>query len=94
MMRTKLRGKNQKNKLTTFVERNLKRRRGFSGSIFFGCLSLLDSTAIRRAIIMGSVMASFNVEDFSLGRLSALDRSEIEERFAAFKKLTDFSPLD
>lgn len=68
----------------------------FAGGMmgFLSASGELDSTALRRAIIMGSVMASFNVEDFSLGRLSTLDRSEIEDRFAAFKKLTDFSPLE
>jgi hypothetical protein len=35
-------------------------------------------------------MASFNVEDFSLGRLKTLTIDEIEKRFESFKKLTQF----
>jgi hypothetical protein len=38
----------------------------------------------------GSVMASFNVEDFGTTRLAALDADEIAQRYAAFKALTHF----
>lgn len=48
---------------------------------------------IRQAIIFGSVMASFNVEDFSLNRLKSLDYGEIEERYRSFKALTHFQGL-
>lgn len=53
-----------------------------------------DERAIRQAIIFGSVMASFTVEDFSLNRLRSLDYREIEERFKRFKLLTEFDPLE
>src|SRR5438876_438873 len=46
--------------------------------------------AFRRSIIYGSVMASFNVEQFSLNRLTNLTRSEIDQRFSQFKALTHF----
>ena len=49
--------------------------------------------AIRQAIIMGSVMASFNVEQFSLERMRRLTLAEIEDRFRAFKALTHFEDL-
>jgi len=48
---------------------------------------------IRQAIIFGSVMASFNVEDFSLNRLKSLDYPEIEERYRSFKAMTHFQGL-
>jgi sugar/nucleoside kinase (ribokinase family) len=48
---------------------------------------------IRQAIIFGSVMASFNVEDFSLNRLKSLDYQEIEERYRSFKAMTHFQGL-
>ena len=48
---------------------------------------------IRQAIIFGSVMASFNVEDFSLDRLKSLDYREIEERYRSFKAMTQFQGL-
>jgi sugar/nucleoside kinase (ribokinase family) len=49
-----------------------------------------DQCNLRRAMIFGSVMASFNVEDFSLRRLSALKKSDIKKRFTQFKNLTHF----
>ena len=48
---------------------------------------------LRKAIIFGSVMASFNVEAFSLDRLSSLGKDEIKARFSEFKKLTHFEDL-
>jgi sugar/nucleoside kinase (ribokinase family) len=45
---------------------------------------------LRRAIIYGSVVASFSVEDFGLKRLDRLTPEEIESRFRQFLDLTDF----
>lgn len=53
----------------------------------------ISEDGIRQAIIYGSVMASFNVEDFSLDRLRTLQYSEIEERFRSFKKMTHFEAI-
>lgn len=48
---------------------------------------------IRRAIIYGSVMASFNVEAFSLQRLHTLKPAEIKERYYEFRRLTQFEEM-
>jgi sugar/nucleoside kinase (ribokinase family) len=48
---------------------------------------------LRRAIIMGSTLASFCVEAFSLDRLLRLTRPEIDERFRLFKRLTHFETI-
>jgi sugar/nucleoside kinase (ribokinase family) len=48
---------------------------------------------LRRAAVVGSVMASFQVEDFSLDRLRRLTQPEIHERYAGFRELTRFGPL-
>ena len=45
---------------------------------------------IRRAIVYGSVVASFTVEDFGVKRLTAATLPEIEERYQRFVQLTDF----
>jgi len=50
----------------------------------------LDEEALRRAVVMGSTLASFCVEAFSLDRLLTLTRPEIDERFRLFKRLTHF----
>ena len=48
---------------------------------------------MRQAVIFGSVMASLNVESFSLDRLRSLDYREIEERYREFKTLTHFEDI-
>ncbi len=45
---------------------------------------------IRRAIVYGSVVASFTVEDFGVKRLITASLPDIEERFERFVELTDF----
>ncbi len=49
-----------------------------------------DDAALRRAMAYGSVMASFNVEDFGTERVQRLTEDEIAERLAEFKRLTHF----
>lgn len=53
----------------------------------------LSGENIRKAIIFGSVMASFNVEAFSLERLKNLKSEEINFRYKEFKRLTHFEDL-
>jgi sugar/nucleoside kinase (ribokinase family) len=53
----------------------------------------LSDEGVRQAIVFGSVMASFNVEDFSLNRMKRLTYPEIEIRYRNFKALTHFSGL-
>jgi sugar/nucleoside kinase (ribokinase family) len=48
---------------------------------------------LRRAIVAGSVMASFCVEEFSLAGISNLEQEVIAERYRAFQYLTDFGDL-
>lgn len=64
---------------------------GFMG--YLARAGRLDAQSVRRAMIYGSVMASFSVEAFSLERLSRLDFGEIEERFKAFLRLTYVDPI-
>ncbi len=64
----------------------------FAGG-FMGYLASTDEVSeinIRRAMIYGTVMASFNVEDFSLNRQRNLTKDEIESRFAEMRAITEF----
>lgn len=45
---------------------------------------------LRKAVIYGSVLASYNVEAFSLGRLQTLTPKDIEERYQIFKLMSHF----
>ena len=53
----------------------------------------LDEPTLRRAMGYGTVLASFNVEDFGTERVAALSREEIDERFAELHAMTRFEPL-
>ena len=78
---------------------------GAGDSFAGGCLGYLtqcysrgdalpvNEAGIRQAVIIGSVMASFNVESFSLDRLQKLTKPEIQVRYKEFQKLTDFEDL-
>ena len=48
---------------------------------------------LRRAIIYGSVLASFNVEAFSLERLRSLTLDEVAGRYQTFKAMSAFEDL-
>ena len=50
----------------------------------------LSEAGLRKAIVYGSVVASFVVEDFSLRRLRTLTRDDIERRYRQFVSLTEF----
>jgi sugar/nucleoside kinase (ribokinase family) len=49
-----------------------------------------DFSSLRRAVIYGSVLASFNVEAFSLERLRILKKEEIRERYEVFRAMSAF----
>ena len=66
----------------------------FAGG-FMGALSetgTVDPASLRKAMAYGSVVASFGVEEFSLGRLHQLTRGEIEHRFRAFQNMISLTP--
>jgi sugar/nucleoside kinase (ribokinase family) len=49
-----------------------------------------DATALRQAMAYGSVLASFNVEDFGTERVASLTVEEIEDRLREFQRITHF----
>ena len=64
---------------------------GFMG--YLASTMNFSEESMRKAVIFGSVMASLNVEAFSLDRLRSLDYQEIEDRYREFKKLTHFEDI-
>ena len=72
---------------------------GAGDSFAGGFLGYLDSVGaanvtgdeLRRAMVFGSVMASFNVESFGTERVRSLDPAEVEARVSEFKSLTHFN---
>lgn len=51
-------------------------------------------TTLRRAMAVGSVMASFNVEGFGTERVQALTEADIRQRFDEFKSMMSVEALD
>ena len=49
-----------------------------------------DPMVLRRAMTYGSVLASYNVEEFGTERVQRLTRQEIDERFSEFRRMTIF----
>ena len=68
----------------------------FAGG-FLGYLSSrrdLNDKEFRRAIIFGSVLASFTVEKFSLDRLREISVADIHQRYTDFRALTHFDDFE
>ena len=62
----------------------------FAGG-FLGYIASVGNTSeetIRQAIMYGTIVASFNVEDFSLDRQRILDRAQIDRRYQALREST------
>jgi sugar/nucleoside kinase (ribokinase family) len=60
---------------------------GFMGYIAGN--EIQDIVGFKKAVVHGSVIASFTVEDFSVDRLVLLKKEEIETRYQAFLKLSN-----
>lgn len=64
---------------------------------FVGYLAKVDNPTeveLRKAIIYGSVLASFNVEDFSLNRMRTLTLEDIAQRYREMKEIAFFEAVD
>ncbi|MCB1023068.1 MAG: sugar kinase [Acidobacteria bacterium] len=67
----------------------------FAGG-FMGYLASQDEInedSMRRAMVYGTVMSSFNVEEFGTERVDRLTHEEINKRFADFKRFTHFEEI-
>jgi sugar/nucleoside kinase (ribokinase family) len=64
---------------------------GFLG--YLASRTQVHEREMRRAIIFGSVLASFTVEKFSLDRLREISLNDIHERYQAFRALTHFDDV-
>ncbi len=63
---------------------------GFLGYLDGEC-EVIDQRALRTAMGYGTVLASYNVEEFGTERVSRLTRDEIESRLQALRSMTDFN---
>jgi sugar/nucleoside kinase (ribokinase family) len=65
---------------------------GFLG--YLASRAEISDAEIRRAIVFGSVLASFTVEKFSLDRLREITIADVQERYQDFRALTHFDDYD
>lgn len=64
---------------------------GFMG--YLASTGDLSDANLRKAVVCGSTVASFNVEDFSLRRMTKLDISDISARYDEFRTICYFDGL-
>lgn len=64
---------------------------GFVG--YMARIGRSEPAYLRQAMIMGCVMASFTVEEFSVDRLQRVERAELQDRFQQFSQLTSFDEI-
>jgi sugar/nucleoside kinase (ribokinase family) len=67
----------------------------FAGGLmgYLAATGAADDAALRKAVVFGSVMASFNVMDFGPRKLGDLTYPEIESRFREFHRLSFFEDI-
>jgi sugar/nucleoside kinase (ribokinase family) len=70
----------------------------FAGG-FAGYLASLEKEAfefadLKKAVVYGSLLASFCVESFSVDRIKTLSRKEIEERYELFRLMSHFEVIE
>ena len=61
----------------------------FAGGMM-GYLASQDATdpaSIKRALVYGTLVASYNVEDFSLDRMQQIERDSLDQRFAQYQQM-------
>ena len=65
---------------------------GFMGAV--ASTGDVSNRGLRRAAVVGSMMGSFAVQDFSVGGLMHLKRKHLRERFQEFVRLTAFDGFE
>jgi sugar/nucleoside kinase (ribokinase family) len=83
--------------LPGFLLEDVRDPTGAGDSFAGGFLGYLDmqgteptEATLRRAIAYGTVLASFNVEQFGIDRMASLTEAEISERYEALRAMTHF----
>jgi len=61
---------------------------GFMG--YIASANKLNDDIFKKAVVYGTIMASFNVESFSIDKLAGLRKEQIQKRYREFVKLTKF----
>lgn len=67
----------------------------FAGGLlgYLSNVGSLSHSTLKQAVIIGCVMASFNVEDFGVKRMKSLTHKEIKKRYMDFKRCVEFGEV-
>lgn len=65
---------------------------GFIG--YLAQMGEVSEVTLRRAVVYGSTLASFDVQGFSLDRFRNLTTQDIDRRYEEFRRIVHFEPLD
>lgn len=82
--------------LPAYPSKNVVDPTGAGDSFAGGMMGYITATddhsfaGIKKAIAYGTMVASFNIEDFSLNRLESLKREDIDHRFEVFRQMLQF----
>jgi cytidine kinase len=66
---------------------------GFAGYLASLNRSQFDFVDLKRAVVHGSILASFCVESFSLYRLTHLTKDELQARYEQFREMSHYDAL-
>lgn len=64
---------------------------GFMG--YIASVGSVDESEIRKAVVYGATMASYNVQDFSLNVFKRLTKGDIDSRYDEFKRIVFFENI-
>ena len=64
----------------------------FAGAMmgYMANVGRVDFISLRNAIVYGTVLSSFTIGDFSIHGLNKIDKNQVEERYIALRKVTQF----
>lgn len=66
---------------------------GLAGYLAANAGSGITFEVLKKAVVYGSVLASYNVEAFSLERLKTVDAAQIESRYDLFRSISQFERI-
>jgi sugar/nucleoside kinase (ribokinase family) len=66
---------------------------GLAGYLTANAAGGVTFDALKKAVVYGSVLASYNVEAFSLERLKTVDKAQIESRYDLFRRISQFEKI-
>ena len=66
---------------------------GLAGYLAANAAGGVTFEALKKAVVYGSVLASYNVEAFSLERLKTVDKAQIESRYDLFRQISQFEKI-